>query len=116
MASISKQLLSGSTNGRMIQISATASTGTLIHTAVSGTASVDEIILYATNTSASDVLLTVEYGGTGSENEVDFTIPAGVGLVDLGGRFVLQNSLVIRAYAGTTNVINVGGYVNRIVL
>lgn len=114
MASISKQLLSGSTNGRMVQVAATATPGTLIHTAVSGTASIDEIILYAVNTSASDVLLTIEYGGTGTSNEVKFTIPGQVGLVDLGSKFVLQNGLVIRAYAATGSVINIGGYVNRI--
>jgi hypothetical protein len=98
----------------MIQVAATSSTGTLVHTAVSGTADIDEIILYAVNTSSSDVLLTVEYGGTGTANEVKFTIPGQVGLVDLGAKFVLQNGLVLRAYAGTTNVINVGGYVHRI--
>lgn len=114
MASITKQLLSGSTNGRMVQITATSSTGTLLHTAVAGTSSIDEIILYAVNTSTSDVLLVVEYGGTGVANEIDFVIPAQVGLVDIGGRLVLQNGLTLRAYAGTGSVINVGGYVNRI--
>lgn len=114
MASITKQLLSGSTNGRMVQVTATASTGTLLHTAVAGTSSIDEVVLYAVNTSASDVLLTIEYGGTGTANEVKFTIPAQVGLIDLGSKFVLQNGLTIRAYAGTGSVINVGGYVNRI--
>lgn len=114
MATIAKQLLSGSTNGRMITVAATSSTGTLIHTAVSGTSSIDEIILYAVNTSSTDVLLTIEYGGTGISNEVKFTIPGQVGLVDLGAKFVLQNGLAIRAYAATSSVINVGGYVHRI--
>jgi len=26
----------------------------------------------------------------------------------------LQNGLIVRAFAGTTNVININGYVNRI--
>jgi hypothetical protein len=114
MASISKQILSGSTNGRLIQVTATASTGTTIHTAVAGTSSIDEVYLWANNTSASAVLLTIEYGGTGTANEVKFTIPAQVGLVDIVTKQLLQNSLVIRAYAATGSVINVGGYVNRI--
>lgn len=114
MASITRQALSGSTNGRAIQVAATASLGTLLHTSVAGTSSFDEIYLFAVNNSASDVLLTIEHGGTGAANEIKFTIPAQVGLVDLGGRLILQNGLVIRAYAGTTNVINISGYVNRI--
>ena len=114
MASISKQLLSGSTNGRLIQVAATATPGTLLHTAQSGTAGVDEVYLWAVNTSTSDVLLTIEYGGVGTTNEIKFTIPAQVGLVDIVAKQLLQNALVIRAYAATTAVINIGGYVNRL--
>ena len=115
MASITKQLLSGSTNGRLIAVTATATAGTTIHTAIAGTSSLDEVYLWAINTSASDVLLTIEYGGVGTANEVKFTIPAQVGLVDIVTKQLLQNALVIRAYAATASVINVGGYVNRIV-
>jgi hypothetical protein len=114
MASISRQLLSASTNGRPIQVAATSSTGTTIHTAVTGTTSIDEVHLWAVNNSTSDVLLTIEHGGTGEQNEIKFLIPAQVGLVELGGKLVLQNGLLIRAYAGTTNVLNISGYVNRI--
>jgi len=114
MASISRQLLSASTNGRPIQVAATSSTGTTIHTAAAGTTSIDEIHLWAVNNSTLDVLLTIEHGGTGAQNEIKFLIPAQVGLVELGGKLVLQNGLLIRAYAGTTNVLNISGYVNRI--
>jgi hypothetical protein len=41
MATFSKQILSGSTNGRPISISASASPGTIIHTAQSGTSGID---------------------------------------------------------------------------
>jgi hypothetical protein len=115
VATISKVLLSGSTNGRMIQVTGTNSGGAnTIHTAVSGTSSLDEIHLWAVNYHSADVLLTVEYGGTGAANEIDFTIPANVGLVEIVSKLLLQNSLVIKAYAATGSVINVGGYVNRI--
>lgn len=115
MATISKVLLSGSTNGRMIQVTGTASgSANTIHTAVSGTSSLDEIHLWAVNYHTSDVLLAIEYGGTGAANEIDFVIPANVGMVEVVSKLLLQNSLVIKAYAGTGSVINIGGYVNRI--
>lgn len=115
MATFSKLLLSGSTNGRQIAVAATATPGTLIHTAVSGTSSIDEIWLYAVNSSASAVKLTIEYGGTTANTDhIESTIPAESGLVLVCPGLVLNNALVVRAFAGTTNVINISGYVNRI--
>ncbi len=52
MATYSKVLLSGSTNGKGIKI---ASSSTTVHTAIAGTSSIDEIWLYAVNSSAADV-------------------------------------------------------------
>lgn len=116
MPSISRQLLSGSTNGRMIQVTGTATgSANTIHTAVSGTTNIDEIYLWAVNTSTSDVLLSIEFGGTGTANEVDFVIPGQVGLVEVVNKLVLNNGLLVKAFAATGSVINVGGYVNRIV-
>lgn len=115
MASISKINLSGSTNGRLIQITGTSSgAANTIHTAVTGTSDLDELHIFATNTSASDVTLTVEYGGTGTNNQVTFLIPGAVGLIEIIPSFLLQNSLVVKAFASSGSVINVGGFVNRI--
>ena len=115
MASYSKQLLSGSTNGKAIKVAATSSAGTTIHTAVSGTSSIDEVWLYATNTSSSDVKLTVEWGGTTSPDDlIEATITAEAGLTLIAPGIPLQNSLVVKAFAGTTNVVTIHGYVNRI--
>jgi hypothetical protein len=117
MATFSKQLLSGSTNGRAIKIAATATAGTLIHTAVSGTSAEDEIWLYAHNTSASVVKLTLEWGGTTSPDDlIEVNVPVdGTGLILVAPGILLQNGLVVRAFAGTANVLNIFGYVNRIV-
>jgi hypothetical protein len=115
MATFSKLPLSGSTNGRQVLVSATATAGTLIHTAVSGTSSLDEVWLYAVNTSTSAVKLTIEYGGTTAPNDqIELTISGESGLVLVCPGLVLNNGLVIRAFAGTTNVIAISGYVNRI--
>ncbi|HEY1191392.1 MAG TPA: hypothetical protein VGE74_27405, partial [Gemmata sp.] len=64
MASYSREKLSGSTNGKPIKVAATATAGTTIHTAQSGATGWDEIYCWVTNTSASAVNLTIEFGGT----------------------------------------------------
>lgn len=116
MATFSKQLLSGSTNGKAIKVAATATAGTLIHTAASGTSTIDEIWLYAHNTSSSAVKLTIEWGETTApDGHIEINIGAeGTGMILVAPGIPLQNSLVVRAFAGTANVINIFGYVNRI--
>lgn len=114
MATYSKIPLSGSTNGRGILVAATATPGTLIHTATSGTVNEDEIWLYAMNTSASGVKLTVEFGGVSASDQIELTISPESGLILVSPGLTLQNSLVVRAFAATANVINIFGYVNRV--
>lgn len=116
MQSFTKSLLSGSTNGKGIKVVATATAGTLIHTAVSSTSSMDEIWLYAYNGHTAAVALTIEFGeATVPDGNIIVTIPfkAGRTLV-IDGR-LLNNSLVVRAFAATTNVIIIDGFVNQIV-
>lgn len=116
MATFTKQLLSASTNGKPIKVVATATAGTLIHTAIAGTSAFDEVWLYAHNTSASAVKLTIEYGdATAPDNNIEINIGAeGTGAILVVPGFLLQNGLTIKAFAGTANVINIFGYVNRI--
>jgi hypothetical protein len=116
MATYSKQLLSGSTNGKGIKVVQTATAGTTIHTAVSGTSSIDEVWLYAHNTSSAAVKLTLEWGGVAApDDHIEINIGAeGTGLILVAPGILLQNSLVVRAFAATANVINIFGYVNRI--
>ena len=115
MATFSKVLLSGSTNGKAILVAATATAGTTIHTATSGSTDLDEIWLYAVNSSASTVKLTLEWGeATAPNGNIELTINAEAGLVLLTPGLLLQNSLVVRAFAATANVITIHGFVNRI--
>jgi hypothetical protein len=115
MATYSKQLLSGSTNGKQIKVVATSGTGTLIHTGVTGTTGLDEVWLYAMNTDTTSRKLTIQWGGTTSPDDlIELTIPAESGYTLVVPGLLIQNSLVIRAFAATANVIVIGGYVNRV--
>jgi len=59
MATFSKIILSGSTDGRGIKVAATASSGTLIHTGSSTATTIDEIWLYAQLNNPFSAALTV---------------------------------------------------------
>lgn len=114
-----KHVLSGSTNGIPILVVGTSSgTATTIHTAVS-TPSLDEIWLYGFNTSASAELLTIEWGGTTDPGQIfEKTLPPlGThpdGLVTIVPGLLLTNSLVVKAFSASGNVIVLSGYVNRV--
>jgi hypothetical protein len=119
MAVFSKSTLSGSTDGRGILVAATATPGTLIHTGPTVATSFDEIWIYAKNTSASSVKLTLEWGGVTAPNDhIEFTVPAESGLYLITPGLIIKGNataLVVRAFAATTNVVVLHGYVNKIV-
>lgn len=113
MATFSKVKFSESSNGRMIKVVATATTGTLIHT--SHATALDEIWLYAVNSDTTDRKLTIEFGGTSAPDDlIEFTVKAENGLYLIVPGLILTGSTAIRAFAATANVISIGGYVNRI--
>ena len=113
MATYSKEKLSHSTNGKNIKVVATATAGTDIHTAHAS--ATDEVWLYACNTDSSDRKLTLEFGGTTSPDDlVEVTIGAEAGWVLVCPGILLQNSLVVKAFAAAANVVVINGYVNRI--
>lgn len=117
MASYSRQLLSGSTNGQPIKVAATATPGTLIHTAIAGTSAFDEVYAWVTNTSGAAVLLTIEFGGvTDPDNLItkQLSIPANSPPIPVLTGQVLQNGLIVRMFASAGNVLLASGYVNRI--
>lgn len=117
MATYSRVLLSGSTNGRAIPVAATATPGTAIHTAIAGTSSFDELYLWASNVTAAAATLTIEWGGVtdpGDHMTKAVSIPANSPPIPLVTGQVLNNGLLIKAFSGTASAINITGYVNRI--
>ena len=106
-------LLSGSTDGKQIKVAATATAGTLIHTAHA--TALDQIHIYCVNSGASAVKLTIEWGeATAPDGHVELTIFPESGYQYVIPGLHLTNSLVVRAFAGTANVLLINGHVLRI--
>jgi hypothetical protein len=119
MATYSKIVLSESTQGQPITVVATASTGTTIHKTGTSASVLDEIWLYANNTSTSPVLLTVQFGGTGAvQHAKPITLAPQSGDVLIVAGLPLRGNdsteLSVYAFAATASVITISGYVNRI--
>ena len=119
MATFTKQILSGSTDGRPILVDQTAiATGKTIHQASTTVSTIHEIWLYAMNTSTSAVKLTIGWGGVTDPNDlIEVTIQPEAGLVAIAPGLILKGNataLIVKAAAATANVINIHGFVNQI--
>lgn len=82
-----KRKLSASRDRRGIKVTATASPGSLIHTALNSIAANewDDIFIQAVNTSGSAVKLIIEWGGARIPDDlIEITIPA----EDEGRKFI----------------------------
>lgn len=113
MATFSKVQLSGSTNGRGIKVTQTATAGDTIHAAHAS--ATDEIWLWAFNSDTSPHLLTLEWGGvTDPDDLIEKTIEPQDGLVLIAPGITLTNSLSVAAFAASANVVTIHGFVNRI--
>lgn len=114
MATITKVIPSGSTNGKPIKIAATATAGTTFHTTGSGTVNFDEVWMWLSNTDTTDRICTIEFGGTTSpDNHIKITVPASSTVLAVPG-ILLCNSLTVAVFAATANVVTMSGYINRI--
>jgi len=117
MATFTKAHSTGAADGLAVKVAATSSTGTTIHTAVSGTTvgSFSEIWLWATNTSAAAVQLTIEWGTTtAADGNIIVTVPPKEGLMQVIPGLILHNAKVVTAFAASANVICLHGFVNEI--
>jgi hypothetical protein len=104
--------LSGSTDGRGIKVVQTGTAGTLIHTAQASATLIDSITLDRVyNSHTATVTLTLECGGATVPDDLNkFDIPSGM-TVPIVADLLLRNGLVLRAWAGTANVITIHGFV-----
>ena len=118
MATFTKSILSGSTDGKGILVAATSSPGTTIHTGSSTASHLHEIWLYAVNYDTTDRKLTIQWGGTTvGTDDIEYTVKAENGLYLITPGMLLKGNatpLVVRAYAATGTAIVIHGYVNTI--
>ncbi len=115
--------LSGSTQGKGIKVVQTGTLGNTIHATGISATTFDRLYLWAVNSqaaaTASTVLLTLEFGGVATpDNLIQTPIPGQAGVVQLCDGMPLSGSgaaaLTVTAFAATTNVIMVYGYVLRV--
>lgn len=119
MATYSKSILSGSTNGRAVLVNTTASNTCVVHTGSTNTSVQHEVWLYAQNTDTTDRKLTIEFGGVTSPNDlIEQTVTAEGGLILVVPGLVLTGNATtaprITAFAATANVVTLHGFVNVI--
>ena len=112
---IYKRKLSGSTDWTWIKVVQTATAWTTIHTAVAWTTAwtFDEIWLWAYNGHTTWVTLTIEFWwATVPDQNIVVDIPAKAWLFPVVAWLILQNTLVVKAFAWTGNVITLSWFVN----
>jgi hypothetical protein len=103
--------LSASTNGEPIEVTGTTTgASVLIHTAPAS--GYDEVKIFANNTSAADVNVTLEVAGTAQTNLIVRTIPAKTTKFVFEGSY-LDGAKTVRAFATAANVVNLYGKVGR---
>jgi hypothetical protein len=123
MATFSKLTLSGSTDGRGILVTPTATAGETIHTGSATATTFDEIWIYAYNSHTVAVDLTLEWGGVASPDDlIRQTMPLAGGGVYAGPIPIIEGwilkgnatPLVVKAFASVADKVVLFGYVNRI--
>jgi len=118
MTRISREFLSESTNGRYVNITASASPGNIIHTAINDGNQKDEVWLWGVTNAGTNSSVIIEWGGLDDvEDIMSVGIPAANGEQLLMAGRTLAGGLEIRAYTNhavaTTSGLNIGGHVNR---
>jgi hypothetical protein len=119
MPTLTKKLLSGSTNGKPIKVAASATPGTNIHTCAAGVGQIEFVTLYVDNDDAStDRTLTLEIGGTTDPDNLLKVFVPKRGSDGDGRRCILknqplQNGLSIAAFCDSANKLKITGHVTQ---
>lgn len=116
---ISREFLSESINGRYVNVVASGSPGTLIHTATSTGGEKDEVWLWGVNNTGADASIIIEWGGVDDVTDIQQVgIPSANGDQLLVAGKTIAGGLLVRTYTtpgvATVSGVNIGGHVNRI--
>ena len=112
--------LSGQSNGKNIKITATTSGGAqTIHTVASGTTSVDFLTIEACHVDSANATtgLWLLMGGTSVPDDVVYIeLDHGAGPTMVQDKRLMQNGVIVKAYAQHASHIVVYGYFQRYTL
>ena len=114
MATYSRSLFSGATNGRPLALSLSTNTST-VHTCGTSTTAYSEVYLWANNVTGASVNMTLQFG-TGTSDRVcsDLSIPANSPPIPILTGQNITGGVSLSGYASAANAINVEGYINVI--
>jgi hypothetical protein len=115
---ITREFLSESTNGGYINVTASGSPGTLIHTATSTVGEKDEVWIWGVNNTANTADVIIEWGGVDDVlNVTQVGMPSATGRQLLVAGESLAGGLEVKVFSDQLSAmssgINVGGNVNR---
>lgn len=111
MASISRRILSGSTNGRPIAVTATTSPGTTLNVASATT--INMVTIAAKNTATVARTFTIEWGSTSTSSHIIGVVPPQDGLYMLVDNMPISGTTAtIAAFATATSGLDILGYVD----
>lgn len=114
MATYSRALFSGATNGRPIVLSLNTNTST-IHTVGTSTTAYNEVYLWANNVTGSPATMTLQFGTTTADQVcTNLSIPANSPPIPILTGQNVTGGVSLTGYASVANAINVEGYINVI--
>jgi len=117
MTTYTVRILSGSTSGLPIEVNATSSPGTTIHTCgATATSHFEQIHVDAhrSSTATGAQLLTLEWGGTSTGEQIKALIDENTGPYILSRGYQLTASdSIVRAFATATGLFCITGWVSR---
>jgi len=117
MATISRNHLSGSTDGRPLGLAIDSGTFTTVHTVTSTAADFEEVYIYLSNISTSQEVVTLRFGGTADGDTIKVKVPAESTVLAVPGLTLQGNSstaIVITGATQTAGKVNVTGFINTI--
>lgn len=113
MATFTKIPFSASTNGEPVLVAATSTPGTTINAQSAGS-EIYEVWAWAANQHTAAVAITIEWQSTTAAYLAKVTIPAQEGLFQIIPGLPVIGSATFKVFAGTTNVVNIWGFCNKI--
>lgn len=118
MATMSKAVLSASTDGRGIKVTTVGpldGTDTIIHTAVASNTDMDLVTLWVFNNDTVERKLYLGWGGTTiPDDQTIVSVPPQNGLMLLCTQKIIKDSLVVVASGEVANQLIISGEVDQI--